>query len=149
MPCVSEEELAYIELLRGRGVPLAELPSNADTTGTNDKMAVLTEMKRLATLDRELLEMGSTAFMAFLRAYKEHLCSYIFRISQLDIGSVARSYALLRLPKIPETRGALGAKIKFESTAFNTSSFPYRPKDKQAARRGRLKALPEANREAR
>lgn len=134
---VSEEERPYIELLRGRGVPLVELAPEQN----QPLPGVLNEMKRLATLDRELLEGGSTAFMAFLRAYKEHMCSYIFRIAQLDIGAVAQSYALLRLPKIPETRGAMGAKIKFESTPFNTSQIPYRHKEKEEARQRRLQAL--------
>lgn len=40
---------------------------------------VLSAMKGLAVEDRSVLEAGSTAFMAFLRAYQEHLCSYIFR----------------------------------------------------------------------
>jgi len=105
-------------------------------------------MKHLATLDRELLEGASTAFMAFLRAYKEHMCSYIFRITQLDLGSVARSYALLRLPKIPETRGASGSKIKFESTPFNTSQIPYRHREKEQARQRRLQALHQAEEKA-
>jgi len=142
---VSAEEMPYIELLRGRGVPLSELPrheeANSNVVSQRD---VLDEMKRLATLDRQLLEDGSTAFMAFLRAYKEHLCSFIFRINQLDIGAVARSYALLRLPKIPETRGTLGAKIKFVPTPFNTAQIPYRHKEKEQARQRRLELLHQA-----
>ncbi len=61
-------------------------------------------MKKLSMLDRVLLEASSTAFMSFLRAYKEHQCSYIFRFDRLDIGAVAKCYALLRLPKIKETK---------------------------------------------
>lgn len=142
---VSAEEMPYIELLRGRGVPLSEIsPHEEASSNVISQRDVLEEMKRLATLDRQLLEDGSTAFMAFLRAYKEHLCSFIFRINQLDIGAVARSYALLRLPKIPETRGALGAKIKFVSTPFNTAQIPYRHKEKEQARRRRLELLHQA-----
>jgi Sec7-like guanine-nucleotide exchange factor len=47
---------------------------------------VIDVMKEYAMIDRTLLEYGSTAFMSYLRAYKEHLCSYIFRFDQLDIG---------------------------------------------------------------
>lgn len=140
---VSPSETPYIELLRGRGVPLQELQHQRILPPS--LLDVLAEMKHLSTLDRELLEGSSTAFMAFLSAYKTHKCEYIFRIKELDLGSVARSYALLRLPKIPETRGALGAKIKFESTPFNTSQIPYRHKEKEEARQRRLKALHEAD----
>jgi hypothetical protein len=40
--------------------------------------------------DVSCCNVGSTAFMAFLKSYKEHLCSYIFKYDSLDIGDVAR-----------------------------------------------------------
>ena len=62
------------------------------------------ELKNLSKKDRAILELSSTAFMSFLRAYKEHQCSYIFRFDRLNLGSVAKCYALLKLPKIKETK---------------------------------------------
>lgn len=103
-------------------------------------------MKSLASVDRAVLEAGSTAFMAFLRAYQEHICSYLFKFDRLSIGAVARGYALLRLPKIPETRGARGASIDFQTSPINTATIPYRHKEKEAARLRRLLALKEAKR---
>ena len=61
---------------------------------------ILEEMQRLSVQDRELLEASSKAFISFLRAYKEHQCAYIFRFDRLCLGSIARCYALLKLPKI-------------------------------------------------
>jgi hypothetical protein len=153
-----------VDLLRGRGVPLSERPrttteyapssaggasSDATQIETNSGMSdcrseVLKEMKLLAMKDRTILEGGSTAFMSFLRAYKEHMCSYIFRFDQLDIGAVARSYALLRLPKIPETRGVKGKPIDFEITNVDTSQIPYLHPEQESARQRRLQALYEA-----
>jgi ATP-dependent RNA helicase DDX55/SPB4 len=101
---ISDEERAYIEFLRGRGVVLQEQTSNA-IAGDVDQKELLEEMKRLSMRDRALLESSSTAFMSFLRAYKEHQCAYIFRFDRLNLGAVARCYALLRLPKIKETKG--------------------------------------------
>ena len=95
---------------------------------------VLEEMKALAIADRAVLEAGSTAFMSFLRAYQEHLCSYIFKFADLDIGSVARGYALLRLPKIPETRGSRHKPVIFTSTPIDTSKIKYLHKEKEQAR---------------
>jgi len=136
---VAPHEAAYIELLRGRGVPLKELPNEQiDMPAVAD---ILAHMKRLSTQDRDLLEGSSTAFMSFLKAYKEHMLQYIFRIKDLDLGSVARSYALLRLPKIPETRGPLGASIKFEPMSYNMSQIPYRHKEKEEARQRRLQSI--------
>ena len=44
------------------------------------------------------------AFVSFIRAYSKHEASYIFRVKDLDLIGVARSYGLLRLPKMPELK---------------------------------------------
>ena len=239
---ISEQEAAYIDLLRGRGVPLSKLECEAqghfalqnedeqcssdgaieqshddDREGNDDEGSknddgkrelrddisdlsttegvvlhqafpssspstakigqyddsvsfkhlklytdkVLESFKALNARDRTALEMGSTAFMAFLRSYKEHQCSYIFRYSELDLGSVARSYGLLRLPKIPETRvgtarnrysakkGESGSSgvIAFEQTYLDTTAIPYKHKQKELSRKAKLRLLKEAQRE--
>jgi ATP-dependent RNA helicase DDX55/SPB4 len=134
---MSEEEQSYAEFLVGRGVPMTEM-EEAEEAGEDHENSqriiaqVPVEIQRLCTLDRELLETSTTAFISFLRAYKEHLCSYIFRLEQLDIGSVARAYALVKLPKISET---VNKKIDFqELVGVNTSTIPYRHKEKEKAR---------------
>lgn len=149
---ITKEEEPYIELLRGRGVPLTLAKSSVDLTQTEDShanQAVLQAMKNCAKVDREILEAGSTAFMSFIRAYKEHLCSYIFRLEHLDIGSLARSYGLLRLPKIAETRGVKGKPIVFETDPTDTATIPYHHKEKEQARlrkiQQRVKAEADAN----
>jgi ATP-dependent RNA helicase DDX55/SPB4 len=42
------------------------------------------------------------AFVSFVRAYCKHEASYIFRIKDLDLVGVAKSFGLLRLPRMPE-----------------------------------------------
>jgi len=42
------------------------------------------------------------AFVSFVRAYSKHEASYIFRTKDLDLLGVAKSFGLLRLPKMPE-----------------------------------------------
>ena len=141
--------------------------SNSNSNGSGGLRlytdAFLEQLKALNARDRTSLEAGSSAFMAFLRGYKEHQCSYIFRFSELDLGAVARSYGLLRLPKIPETRvgntkgkyvlgnsaqaGAAGAPIAFETTYIDTTKIPYKHKEKEKSRKGKLRKLKEAQRE--
>ena len=132
---VTEEERTYVEFLKGRGVPMKERVMDKE-----DKLQgnILSSLILLACWDRAILEAGSTAFMSFLRAYKEHSCSYIFRFSELDIGSVARSYGLLRLPKIPETRGVKGREIIFDTIKIDTSLIPYRHVEREEARKRKL-----------
>lgn len=144
---ITPEEEAYIELLRGRGVPLRNLQEDTlsplyqtllQENYQYNKDDILTLMKSISKSDREILESGSTAFISFIRAYKENLCSYIFRLEQLDLGSLGRSYGLLRLPKIAETRGVKGRPIVFDTDPIDTSSIPYRHPEKEKARLQRL-----------
>ena len=64
----------------------SNLINSTPLTTNSSAVKVVDVMKQYAMVDRTLLEYGSTAFMSYLRAYKEHLCSYIFRFDQLDIG---------------------------------------------------------------
>jgi ATP-dependent RNA helicase DDX55/SPB4 len=40
---------------------------------------VLPEIRTMVTIDRDMLEKGTKAFTSYIRAYKEHHCSFIFR----------------------------------------------------------------------
>lgn len=44
------------------------------------------------------------AFVSFVRAYSKHEASYIFRVKDLDLIGVAKSFGLLRLPRMPELK---------------------------------------------
>lgn len=137
---VTEEERPYIELLRGRGVPMNEMTWEEPETDSSPQDP-LTVIRTLCHTDRELLESGTTAFISFIRAYKENLCSYIFRMDQLAIGDVARSYSLLKLPKIAETV-KYKSRIQFEEAQdIDTSTIPYLHKEKEAARQRKLQNL--------
>jgi ATP-dependent RNA helicase DDX55/SPB4 len=47
---------------------------------------------------------AAKAFVSFVRAYSKHEASYIFRVKDLDLIGVAKSFGLLRLPRMPELR---------------------------------------------
>jgi ATP-dependent RNA helicase DDX55/SPB4 len=49
---------------------------------------------------------AAKAFVSFVRAYSKHEASYIFRLKNLDLIQVAKSFGLLRLPKMPELKEA-------------------------------------------
>ena len=102
---LAPQEDTYINFLGIRKIPIEAfvLP---DTVPDR-----LPEIKACILQDRDLLEKGTKAFIAFVRSYKEHHCQFIFRFQDLDIGAVARGFALLRLPKMTEFKSA---KIEFE-----------------------------------
>ena len=127
---ISEDEKAYVEFLHGRGVVLCEssmeFPGHHLCGNHQLDRDVMGRMQCLLVQDRDLLEASSKAFISFLRAYKEHQCAYIFRFDRLNLGAVARCYALLKLPKILETRHLKDLKsIDFEPFNIDTSTIPY------------------------
>jgi len=92
------KEDTYVEFLKLRGVPLTkrECPSNIED--------VVTQIRSAALEDRNVMEKGLRAFVSFVRAYKEHHCSYIFRWKDLEIGKLAMEYGLLQIPSMPEVK---------------------------------------------
>lgn len=52
--------------------------------------------------DRAILDSAEKAFLSYIRAYKEHRCGYLLPFSRLQVGSVARAFSLLRLPRFHE-----------------------------------------------
>ncbi|KAH7548291.1 hypothetical protein ACOSP7_032303 [Xanthoceras sorbifolium] len=95
---LSPKEEAYVEFLQIRRVPLLERKC------TDDASDVVPQIRSAAKKDRDVMEKGLRAFVSFLRAYKEHHCSYIFRWKELEIGKLAMGYGLLQLPLMSEVK---------------------------------------------
>merc|ERR1719491_75524 len=66
-------------------------------------------------------------------------CAFIFRFASLDLGVLATSFCLLRLPKMPELRDKVG-KLNFQSAGPEIDIYAIRYKDK-ARERARQKRL--------
>lgn len=96
------KEDAYVHFLHVRKVPLTRVDP---VEGLASLRPALTQ---LLVADRALMEGAAKAFVAYVRAYKEHQCGFIFQLEQLDLGELARCLAVLRLPKLKE----LGAHRK-------------------------------------
>ncbi|KAK4701255.1 ATP-dependent RNA helicase DDX55/SPB4, partial [Phenoliferia sp. Uapishka_3] len=96
-----EEE--YIEFLKVRKVPLRKFEV-APLPGV-DPDSLAADFRKTVLTDRDLHEKGTKAFVSFARAYSKHEASYIFRIKDLDLVGLAKSFGLLKLPKMPEIKG--------------------------------------------
>jgi len=92
--------------------------------------------------DRDLLEKGTKAFTSYIRAYKEHVCTFIFRFPSLDLGYLATSFCLLRLPKMPELRDCKGKLRHFTPAGpeVNIYAIAFKDKARESARQKRLAA---------
>jgi ATP-dependent RNA helicase DDX55/SPB4 len=96
---LTEKEEAYVDLLSNRKVPLLELPEaekchqeirkvtdskeDCDDISAQESAQkiqdVLPLIRSLVLKDRDILEKGTKAFTSYIRAYKEHVCAFIFR----------------------------------------------------------------------
>lgn len=153
---LSPKEDSFIDFLRNRKVPITEIgndercaPSvsfieNTTNDGQEDKVKisnVLPKIRQLVLEDRDLLEKGTKAYTSYIRAYKEHQCAFIFRFSSLDLGVLATSFCLLRLPKMPELRDKL-EKLNFQPAGpeVDIHAIQYKDKVREKARQKRLAA---------
>lgn len=89
--------------------------------------------------DRAVLDVAEKAFLSYLRAYKEHRCSFLLQFSHLDIGSVARSFSMLRLPRFQEFKKHR-ASLNFEKdTSVRIRDVAYRDKVRERKRQADIK----------
>ena len=122
--CPNED--TYVNFLSIRKIPIQEMHLEEKVE------SILPRIKELVIGDRDYLERGTKAFIAYMRSYKEHQCQYIFRFADLDVGSVARGFALLRLPKLNEFRVQ---KIDFqEDDSVNISQIQFKDKTREKQR---------------
>ena len=147
---LTDKEESYVDFLRLRKVPIEEMtdereectrPVSAavDAVPTNTIPEILSKIKSLVLSDRDYLEKGTSAFTSYVRAYKEHSCTFIFRFPSLDLGKLATSFCLLRLPKMPEL------KENHKSLSFvpagpevDIYAIPFKDKVREKARQVRL-----------
>ncbi|KAL7109945.1 hypothetical protein ACP275_06G206600 [Erythranthe tilingii] len=92
------KEEAYVEFLRIRRVPLEERECSDEVPD------IIPQIRSAAKKDRDIMEKGLRAFVSFVRAYKEHHCSFIFRWKELEIGKLGMGFGLLQLPSMPEVK---------------------------------------------
>ncbi len=142
--------------------------ASSTATLTNSLTSAL---RRFAETDRDVMEKGIKAFLSFLRGYGEHVCSFLFRVQDLQVrgvrglrglwwvgtsrfldvhqgfrlmaiwkhhimcliplppthhhcyhhhhqvGPLASTFALLRIPKTPEVRKLIGQGTKGEAVS--------------------------------
>ena len=116
-------------LLQKRKVPVSErlnLERCQDVAG---------RIKKLTETDRDLLDKSIRAFVTYIRAYTEHQCQYIFRLKELDVGNLANSFGLLRLPKMKEIKKIpRHLQDTFQASSVDPDTVPYKDKAREKQR---------------
>ncbi|KAH9767262.1 DEAD-box ATP-dependent RNA helicase 18 [Citrus sinensis] len=136
---LSPKEEAYVEFLRIRRVPLQE------RKWSDDASDVVPEIRSAAKKDRDVMEKGLRAFVSYIRAYKEHHCSYIFRWKELEVGKLAMGYGLLQLPSMSEVKiHSLSTKGFVPVKDIKLEDIKYKDKSREKQRKTNLQAKKEA-----
>ena len=142
---IDPKEDAYVHLLGRRKVPLALMPRAPDE-GAAFASFVFERAREIVLADRDVLEKGQVAFVSFVRAYKEHRCSFIFQFKELDLGCLATSFVLLQLPAMPEiprdraTQRARFASFVPASPTLELDDIAYENPARERVRQEQLKA---------
>mmetsp|Transcript_28540 Transcript_28540/g.94693 ORF Transcript_28540/g.94693 Transcript_28540/m.94693 type:complete len:715 (-) Transcript_28540:91-2235(-) len=134
-------EESYVPYLKQRGIaveampPLQEVKVNGETASPSE--VVMRRAKKLMETDRVVMLKASKAFVSFVRAYQEHQLPYLFPFKALDMGGLATTFCMLRMPRMKEI---LGKKIKgFEQSAIHPESVPFKDKKQEVLRQVSLK----------
>lgn len=100
-------EEGYIDFLHVRKTPVAplELPAPlAEPPTADETLGTVSAMRAIVIKDRALYDKGLKAFVSHVRAHSKHQTSSIFRVADLPWKDLAESYALLKMPKMPELK---------------------------------------------
>ncbi|XP_054468289.1 ATP-dependent RNA helicase DDX55 [Anoplopoma fimbria] len=108
---------------------------------TGEVLDILPRVKAMSLADRAMFDRGMRAFVSFVQAYAKHECSLIFRIKDLNFATLARGFALLRMPKMPELKGK--TVPGFTRMALDTDTIRYKDKNREKQRQKMLAELKE------
>ncbi|XP_038058990.1 ATP-dependent RNA helicase DDX55-like [Patiria miniata] len=133
-------EDAYVDFIKLNQKTPLERYHVQDEVETTD---VLPRLRKIAQKDRALFEGGTRAFVSFVQAYSKHECSLIFRIKDLDFARLARGFALLRMPRMPELKGK--SFPDFQTIDIDYSAIPYREKAREKQRQTNIKRKQEGD----
>ncbi|KAG9124356.1 ATP-dependent rRNA helicase spb4 [Ceratobasidium sp. 392] len=146
-------ERGYVDFLSVRQIPLKEHPyMHSDEASTSqsgsdrplDEAAstLFQTIQGVVRTDRDIYDkvlQSMKAFVSFVRAYSKHEASYIFRIKDLDLVGVAKSFGLIRLPKMPE----LATRDGWSDLDIDWDTIPYLDKARESQRIAALQSASE------
>ncbi|OSD08658.1 DEAD-domain-containing protein [Trametes coccinea BRFM310] len=135
-------EVDYVEFMSVRKIPLKERPRFAQdgSPKLDDNMdaedpevpTVMQKIRQKILTDRALHDKAAKAFVSFVRAYSKHEASYIFRLKDLDFVGLAKSFGLLRLPRMPELKDI--SRERWQDAEVDWNSYAYLDKAQEAKR---------------
>ncbi|KAJ3008641.1 UNVERIFIED_CONTAM: ATP-dependent RNA helicase ddx55 [Siphonaria sp. JEL0065] len=127
---LTASEETYVEFLQIRKIPMSpfpNLPFPADPT-----TPILTTLRAQNKSDKDIFDKSIKAFTSYIRSYTEHQASSIFRIRSVDFASLAQSFGILRMPKVPELKTV--KVVGFVEERVNPATIPFKNPQREKQR---------------
>ena len=105
-----EEEISFINYMKQKFIFIDEFPYSFDEENNIKKneeivdkinnISVLNCIKEINLSDKWIYDKAVNSFISYIRFYKENELKYIFDYRSLDIGNLANSYQLIKMPRL-------------------------------------------------
>jgi len=135
-------EAKYIDYIRvSQKVSLNRLDLNSITSEPSVYESIVAQMRTLQLQDRAVFDKAMRAFVSYFKSYSKYECSLILQLKDLPLESVAKSYGLVKFPKISELWGK--KPDSFEEVDIDINSIPYKDKAREQSRQRKLTVFKE------
>lgn len=128
-------------LTKNQKVILTEV--ELDPAPADDLIELNKTIHDLQLKDRNLFDKGTRAFVSHIRAYSKHECNLLLNLKDLDLGKIATSYGLLKLPRMPEMKDEFKTSFISPYQDMEINDLTYANKQKQAAYTQKLQVYQE------
>ncbi|KAK6512767.1 ATP-dependent rRNA helicase spb4 [Arthrobotrys conoides] len=123
----------YAGFMKVRKTPMRLIPDKEiPAPGEKDVKEGLERLRKVVRSDRAVYEKGMQGFVSWVRSYKAHITSSIFRIEDVDWSEAGRGWALLKMPKMPELKGVTDIDLQLrEEVDVDGIKFKDKAREKQ------------------
>ncbi|KAF3296934.1 ATP-dependent rRNA helicase spb4 [Orbilia oligospora] len=123
----------YAGFMKVRKTPMRLIPDiEIRAPEEKDVREGLEKLRKVVRGDRAVYEKGMQGFVSWVRSYKAHVTSSIFRIEDVDWSEAGRGWALLKMPKMPELKGVTDIDLRLkEEVDVDGIKFKDKAREKQ------------------
>jgi len=90
----------------------------------------LPRIRKMQLNDRAIMDKATRAYVSFVRSYSKHECNVLLRVKDLDFGTLATGFGLLKLPKMPELKRFKASSFQPYDVDLNTVAYKDKVREK-------------------
>jgi ATP-dependent RNA helicase DDX55/SPB4 len=103
---------------------------------------LIEQLKQLQIGDRAIMEFAVSAFISYIRGYKEHTAKYILIFKKLPFAELAHAFGLLFLPSLPDL---FRYNIQYEKYPIVVKTIAYKDKRREKQRKANFEVVKARN----